>query len=150
MLKESPKLHQWLLLHYKLPPEPSARRVYIWRKLKRIGSILYQDAVWTLPRNPRTLEQFQWLLAEILEMEGEATLWEAQMALNEQEDGLVKLFVEQVDVVYSEIASKLRTLEPDLEALSRLYQQTRLKDYFNSELGRKVREALLSVRGDGV
>ena len=61
---------KWVLLHYKIPPEPSAPRVYIWRKLKRIGAILYQDAVWVLPDNPRTREQFQWLAAEVVDLGG--------------------------------------------------------------------------------
>ena len=69
---------QWLLFHYKISPDPSAARVYIWRKLKRLGAVHYQDAVWVLPKSPHTLEQFQWLAAEIDEMGGEATLWLAQ------------------------------------------------------------------------
>jgi hypothetical protein len=47
-------------------------RVYIWRKLKRLGAVLFQDAVRVLPNAARTLEQFQWLAAEIVEMGGEA------------------------------------------------------------------------------
>jgi hypothetical protein len=35
--------------------------------------VLFQDAVWVLPNAARTLEQFQWLAAEIVEMSGEAT-----------------------------------------------------------------------------
>ena len=36
----------WLLLTYKLPTEPSRRRVYVWRKLKRLGAIRIFEAVW--------------------------------------------------------------------------------------------------------
>jgi len=60
----------WLLLHYRLPAQPSALRVYIWRKLKRLSAILLNDAVWVLPDTPRTAEHFQWLAAEIQEMQG--------------------------------------------------------------------------------
>jgi hypothetical protein len=56
----------WLLLLYKVARQPSARRVYIWRKLKRLGALLLHDAAWVLPATPRTREQFQWLAAEAL------------------------------------------------------------------------------------
>src|SRR5262245_48438516 len=49
------------MLVYKIPREPTAGRVYIWRKLRQLGAVLLQDAVWVLPANPRTQEQFQWL-----------------------------------------------------------------------------------------
>ena len=140
-------MHQWLLLHYKLPAEPSALRVYIWRKLKRLGAILFQDAVWTLPNTPRTREQFQWLAAEIIEMGGEATFWEAQLALPGKNDTLVGQFQQQVDQTYSEILDQLGQPDSDLDALSRQYQQIRLKDYFQSELGQQVQQALLAKRG---
>src|SRR5215213_12001994 len=45
---------RWLLLIYTVPREPSANRVSIWRKLRRLGAILLHDAVWVLPRSPRT------------------------------------------------------------------------------------------------
>jgi len=140
-------LCEWLLLHYKIPPEPSAPRVYVWRKLKRMGAILYQDAAWVLPCNPRTKEQFQWLAAEIIEMGGEATLWEAQPALSGPADNLVRPFVEQADQAYAEIWDGLQEEQPDLEALSRQYQQVKSRDFFQSALGKRVRERLLAQRG---
>ena len=33
----------WLLLAYKIPREPTAGRVYVWRKLKQLGAIAVQD-----------------------------------------------------------------------------------------------------------
>ena len=141
-------MHKWLLLTYKISPEPSARRVYIWRKLKRIGALLHQESCWILPSNARTQEQFQWLSAEILEMGGEATLWEASLLLGAADETLKQKFIEQVDQPYLEIIEKLEQDDADLESLSRQYQQILSKDYFNSETGRHLRDALLSKRGD--
>jgi hypothetical protein len=122
-------------------------RVYIWRKLKRLGAVLFQGAVWVLPNTARTLEQFQWLAAEIVEMGGEAALWESQPVLSNMHDGLVQQFREQTDQAYGEILNQLGKRNPDLETLSRQYQQARQKDYFQSQVGEKVREVLLSKRG---
>ena len=56
--------HQWLLLLYKVPPEPTAHRVSVWRKLKRLGAILLHDSVWVLPPSTRTIEELRWLAAD--------------------------------------------------------------------------------------
>ena len=141
-------MQKWLLLTYKIPPEPSAKRVYIWRKLRRIGTLLHHESCWILPANARTREQFQWLSAEIIEMGGEATLREANLILGAADETLKQKFIEQVDQPFLEIIEKLEQDEADLESLSRQYQQVLSKDYFNSETGRNLRDALLSKRGD--
>ena len=140
-------MYKWLLLTYKIPSEPSAKRVYIWRKLKRIGALLHQESCWVLPSNPRTREQLQWLATEIIEMGGEATLWKADSILGTPDEMLIQKFIDQVDQSYMELIERLEQGEADLESLSRQYQQILLKDYFKSEIGRELREALLSRRG---
>lgn len=137
----------WILLIYKVPPEPTARRVYVWRKLKRLGAILLHDAVWVLPPTSYTREQFQWLVAEIIEMTGEALLWEAQLVASEQDEILLHQFNAQAEAAYSEILSALDKPEPDLAGLSRQYQQVKTNDYFGSPVGQRVREALVAARG---
>ncbi len=138
----------WLLLHYKLPSKPSALRVYIWRKLKRMGAILLHDAVWVLPSLPRTAEQIQWLAAEIEEMGGNAIYWRASSLLHTQEEALVRQFQEQVDSVYSDLLKRLEKARPDLQEISREYQQALAQDFFQSKLGLRVREKLTSKRGE--
>jgi len=138
----------WLLLHYKLPNKPSALRVYIWRKLKRLGAILLHEAVWVLPDSPRTAEQVQWLTAEIQEMGGEAYSWKANSILGQNDESLAQQFNEQVDAVYSELLKKLEKPRADLQEISRQYQQTASQDFFHSKLGLLVREKLTLRRGE--
>ncbi len=137
----------WLLLHYKLPAEPSASRVYIWRKLKRLGAILYLDAVWMLPESSRTREQFQWLAAEISEMGGEAIVWSAQPAQPGQDEYLIRHFTDQLAKPYQDLLDELKQAGANIEALSRQYQWLKSRDFFNSEIGQQVRDALLAARG---
>src|SRR6185369_7500218 len=99
-------MNNWLLLIYKVPNEPSARRVFVWRKLKGLGAILLHDSVWVLPATARTREKLQWLATEIQDMEGEATLWEAQQVFTGQESLLVQQFTEQVDAVYRDVLAQ--------------------------------------------
>jgi hypothetical protein len=137
----------WLLLTYKVPNKPSARRVYIWRKLKRLGAILLNETVWILPDTSRTAEQFQWLAAEIQEMQGTAHLWRSSLLLEGGEEVLIDQFTGQVDSAYQKLLKKINAKNPDLSELSREYQQIASQDYFNSNLGRKARNALLMIKG---
>lgn len=140
-------MKNWILLHYTLPSHPSARRVYVWRKLKRLGAILLNESIWVLPDTPRTLEQFQWLTAEIQEMKGDAYLWRSNLFFDAHEDSLINQFMEQVDSSYKELLKKINKKNPDLAELSREYQQIAGRDYFNSALGKQAREKLLSLKG---
>jgi hypothetical protein len=78
-------------------------------------------------------------------MGGDALLWTGQLTLEGQDEALVQQFVARVEHAYREILAELEGEQADLAALSKRYQQTRLEDYFHSELGQRVREALLSV-----
>ncbi len=140
-------MNHWLLLHYNLSSKPSERRVYIWRKLKRLGAILVQDAVWILPDTPRSAEHLRWLVTEIQEMNGEAFLWRSNVILEVQESALVKRFMDQVDQEYEALLKKMNQKTLDLTRLSQEYQQILGKDYFHSETGLRVRAKLLAQRG---
>jgi hypothetical protein len=137
----------WLLLHYKLPRTPSALRVYIWRKLKKLGAILLHEAIWVLPDQPRTAEQIRWLTAEIQEMGGEAYSWRANTILGQDDESITQQFIDQVEKVYSELSKKLEKPRADLQEISRGYQQAASQDFFHSELGLRLREKLTSKRG---
>lgn len=141
-------MSSWLLLHYKLPNQPSALRVYTWRKLKRIGAILLHEAVWVLPDLPRTAEQVQWLTAEIQEMGGEAYSWRADTILGNSDESIRQQFMEQVDAVYADLLNKLKKSSPDLQEIARQYQQIASQDFFHSKLGLRVRKKLMSRRGE--
>ena len=141
-------MNNWLLLHYKLPSKPSALRVYIWRKLKRMGAILLHEAVWVLPDTPRTAEQYQWLTAEIQEMGGQAYSWKSNTVSAEQHESITQQFNEQVDGVYSDLLKKIDKSKADLQEISQQYQQAASQDFFHSKLGVRVREKLTSKRGE--
>ena len=137
----------WLLLIYKVPNEPSARRVYVWRKLKGMGALLVQDSAWVLPANVQTREKMQWLASEIKEMDsGTATLWEAQVVFTGQDTNLIEQFTAQVEALYSDILTQLEHSEADLMLLAKRYQQAKVQDYFQSPLGEQIREILVTRR----
>ena len=137
----------WLLLVYRIPREPSAGRVFVWRKLRQLGAIALQDAAWVLPRTDRTQEQFQWLAAEITELQGEALLWRAEQLYAADADSMRRQFTESIEVEYREILAALRKRDRDLATLSKRFQDAQTRDHFGSELGRQTREKLLALGG---
>lgn len=142
-------MHVWLLLAYKVPRDPTANRVYVWRKLKRLGAILLHDSIWVLPATPQTKEQLQWLSTEIVELGGEFSLWESRLVLDGQQDeALVQRFQAAAEASYQEILAELKRKKPDLAGLSKRFQQAQAQDYFHCELGKRVREALLAAKGE--
>lgn len=144
---DEPVTTKWLLLVYRIPREPTAGRVYVWRKLKQLGAIALQDAVWVLPYTSRTQEQFQWLAAEITELHGDAVLWQAEQLYATDTEALRQQFMEPVETEYREILAGLKKKNCDLTAMSKRFQEAQSKDYFGSSLGQKVREKLLAAGG---
>jgi len=65
----------WVLLSYRIPREPSTRRIGIWRKLDRLGVARLGDGLVALPADARTREQVDWIADEIAEAGGSATVW---------------------------------------------------------------------------
>lgn len=137
----------WLLLIYKVPREPTASRVYVWRKLQQLGAIALQDAAWVLPKTIRTEEQFQWLASEISERGGDAILMEATQLYATDAERIRKQFVETADSGYRELLAALKKKRCDLAALSKRFQEIQSQDYFSSPLGQQVRDKLISLSG---
>lgn len=140
---------KWLVLVYKIPREPTAGRVYVWRKLKQLGAMALQDAVWVLPAGRKSQEQFQWLAAEIVELGGEVSLFDSQLLLASEQQALRERFEEPIRAAYAEMLKALKRRRPDLAALSKRYQQVQAQDYFQCPLGEQVRERMVAAQGDG-
>jgi hypothetical protein len=69
-----------VLLTYRLPREPSAPRLALWRKLKRLGAAQLSDGLVALPADARTREQMEWAAEEVEEADGSAGVWLARPA----------------------------------------------------------------------
>ena len=113
-----------------------------------MGALLIHDSVWVLPNNERTQEKLRWLAGEIREIDGgEAMLWQADQLFVGPEIDLPARFTAQVNELYQTILDLLSGEDADIAALSRQYQHASQQDYFQSELGKKVRAALVERRG---
>ena len=66
----------WLLLTYKVPPEPAKKRIALWRKLKGMGAVYLQNGVCLLPKTDDHARRLKILENEINEMSGKSVLLE--------------------------------------------------------------------------
>lgn len=152
--------NRWLLLIHQLPAKPAYTRVKVWRRLQGIGAVAVKNAVYALPANEQTQEDFEWLLKEIGEGGGEALLCEARLIDGLSDHEVRALFNAARDGDYEALANDARALaetvqeEPARAALSDARAQlARLKtraaqivaiDFFGAN-GRQTVDGLLTA-----
>jgi hypothetical protein len=73
MLERDPM--RWLQLTYRVPSEPSQKRVWVWRRLQNLGAFALQNSVYLLPFSEEVEKHFRQLTHEIHEMGGEASIF---------------------------------------------------------------------------
>jgi len=76
---------RWLQLTYKVPSEPSQKRVWVWRRLQNLGAYALQNSVYLLPSSEEVEKHFRQLAHDIREMGGEASVF-AVVALDLQDE----------------------------------------------------------------
>jgi len=104
----------WLLLTYKVPPEPSAKRIALWRKLKGLGAVYLQNGVCLLPKTDRHIRQLKMLENDILENNGSCVILETIALDHTQQDRVVTRFKSDRDDAYEEIIDKCDDFEAEV------------------------------------
>ncbi|MEA2770209.1 MAG: hypothetical protein QOD93_3171 [Acetobacteraceae bacterium] len=105
-----PSPDRWLLLIHQLPAKPAYFRVKIWRRLQGLGAVAVKNAVYALPANDQTQEDFEWLLKEIVEGGGEAMVCEARLIDGLSDQEVRALFNAARDEDYETVAKEARLL----------------------------------------
>ena len=129
---------EWVLLAYRLPREPSAPRVMVWRKLRRLGVAQILDGLVALPADARTREQLEWLAEEVLEAGGEAWVWLGRLGSAAQERAVAERMAGAVAADYDAITAEAEASEVESGAvrrrvmarLRRELQRVERRDYF--------------------
>jgi hypothetical protein len=106
--------HPWLLLTYKVPPEPASKRIAVWRRLKSMGAVYLQNGVCILPRSDDHARRMKILENEIAEMGGDAVILETAAFDRAQEDKVVARFKADRDDAYREFIDKCDDFETDI------------------------------------
>jgi hypothetical protein len=153
---------KWLLLIHQIPPKPDYFRVKVRRRLQRIGAVALKNSVYVLPSRGDTVEDFRWLLREIVADGGEATLCEAALVEGITQPELEAMFGAERDTEYAEIVMAAQRLadrsggssedgdrSPELEAelgrLQRRLEEIQAIDYFGAPGRRAAEKAIATV-----
>jgi len=145
---------QWLVLIYTIPPEPTRKRAFVWRELKKLGAVYSRDGVCILPDRPATRHSMQAIVDRVRGFEGQATLVESAVIddLSGQEvvrqsrsarqteyAALAEGSTQLLDHVRRELAHRdfseveTRSLLEDVGKLWRWYDQICARDYFAAD-----------------
>lgn len=154
---------QWLLFTYKVPAEPAAARVGMWRRLKAMGAVYLQSGVCLLPKTDDHVRRLKMLENDAAEMGGEAVLLEtgafdaAQEAkvltrFRADRDEQYREFIGKCDAFEAEIAkefakekftyAELEEEDADLRKLQGWIEKIRKLDFYDAPLGLTATEHL--------
>ena len=104
----------WLLLAYKVPAEPAAKRVALWRRLKGMGGVYLQNGVCLLPKTDDHTRRLKMLENDVAEMGGDAVILETAALDRVQGEKVVARFKADRDDAYREFIDKCDDFETDI------------------------------------
>ena len=104
----------WLLLTYKVPPEPPKRRVALWRRLKGMGAVYLQNGVCLLPKTDDHVRRLKMLENDVAEMGGKSVILETVAQDRAQEYKVVSRFKADRDEEYLEFLDKCDDFEAEI------------------------------------
>jgi hypothetical protein len=94
---------RWLQLTYKVPGEPSQKRVWVWRRLQNLGAFALQNSVYLLPFSEEVEKQFRQLVHDIRDMGGEASLFFVVALDAADEQRILRVLIEARDAEYGAV-----------------------------------------------
>ncbi|WP_280171399.1 Chromate resistance protein ChrB [Agrobacterium pusense] len=104
----------WLLLTYKVPSEPAAKRVALWRRLKGMGAVYLQNGVCLLPKTDDHARSLKMIENTISEMAGESVILETVALDRAQEEKVIARFKADRDEAYREFIDKCGDFEAEI------------------------------------
>ena len=110
---------------HQIPPKPDYLRVKIWRRLQRLGAVPVKNSVYVLPKNDQTQEDFQWVLREVIESGGDASLCEARFVDGLSDDEVMQLFRSAREEDYQEIFGNLERIAASFSKKTKTNSETR-------------------------
>lgn len=141
---------EWVFLTYSLPRTPSAPRLALWRKLKRLGVAQLADGLVALPADARTREQLEWAAEEVVAAGGAAGVWLARSTTRAQEREIAQAMnaarAQEYRRVTSDAGAALTASEAErTRALRRLRAENRRirrRDFFRPPQREHARQAV--------
>lgn len=144
---------EWVFLTYALPRDPSAPRLALWRRLKRLGVVQLADGLVALPADARTREQLEWAADEAVAAGGKAGVWLARPTTRAQERELAQAMngarAVEYQALIDEASTALGAGEVErarvLRRLRAEMHRIRRRDFFRPAEREQARQALAAL-----
>jgi len=154
---------EWLLFTYWLPPEPSRKRVFVWRQLKRIGAISLEGGGWVLPKKDPLFARIAELMHTVEDMGGTANLFTVTHFSDAQEKRAISRFQQEREQEYAEIIKEcqktlrhieretreeqfnlgeVEEIEGDLDKMNHWFSHVKERDFWESEARKEVEKLI--------
>ncbi|MEQ8354135.1 MAG: chromate resistance protein ChrB [Kiloniellaceae bacterium] len=104
----------WLLLTYKIPPDPAAKRIAVWRRLKGMGAIYLQNGVCLLPKTDDHVRRLKMVENDIAEASGDSVILETVALDHSQKEKVIARFKADRDDAYEEFIDKCDDFEREV------------------------------------
>src|SRR6266566_2855243 len=121
---------RWLQLTYKVPSEPSQKRVWVWRRLQNLGAFALQNSVYLLPFSEEVEKHFRQLAHEIREMGGEASIFSVVALDMADERRIMQTLVEARTTEYNTV---IKVCARFLEKAASLMEPQNWNDQIHAE-----------------
>jgi CRISPR/Cas system-associated endoribonuclease Cas2 len=96
---------RWLQLAYKVPSEPSQKRVWVWRRLQNLGAYALQNSVYLLPFSEEVEKQFRKLAEDIRGMGGDACIFSSVALDGNDERRILQTLLDARNNEYNAVTS---------------------------------------------
>ena len=157
---------KWLLFTYWLPAEPSRKRVFVWRQLKKLGSLSLEGGGWLIPKTEPLAAKMTDIMHTVEEMGGTANLYIVTHFSEAQEQRAIAKFQQEREREYAEIIKEchktlrhiererqeqqfnfeeVEELEGDLEKIKRWYSEAGKRDFWEVTARNEVEKLISEV-----
>jgi len=154
----------WLVLIYRVPPEPSRNRVSVWRELKRHGALFLQNCACVFPDLAPCRKGLRAAIRKVEAAGGSHYLFPVERLPAAQSARLIAAFRQLSTKEYEEIIEECRTrfaeevasererknftyeeaeeIREDFEKIERWYRRVVARDWFHAGLRERVADEI--------
>lgn len=105
----------WIVVVFRLPPEPSRHRVAVWRELRRGGAVQLGPGSWALPGLPAFAETVDRVLDLVRRGDGEVVALDARVRDGAGSDRLEATYTAAREEEWAEFLSDCDKFEVELD-----------------------------------
>lgn len=132
-------MNKWILLTHQIAQDAPNLRVKVWRHLKKLGAVLFKNAVYLLPYTKEHEESTQWICKQIRDSGSDASLFITESMDKKHNEEIIKTFQESCNKEYVPFTDQCNDVLKQIEQIEGTEGVT---DRFVEDLKRKLSEII--------